>query len=250
MGETAEILAEELEIARIAQDEFALASHQRTTAAWQRGFLSGEVTPVSVGSKTITQDNGFRAKQSMEALAKLKPVFKKGGSVTAGNSSQLTDGGSALILSTVEGAQALGRTPLGILHAYSVAGLDPARMGLGPVYAIDKLLKQTGRTLTDFDLFEINEAFAAQVLACLAAMSSDSFCRDHLGREKAIGTISHDQLNVNGGAIALGHPLGATGNRLVLTLLRALKEKNLRHGLASLCIGGGQGMAIWVERTA
>jgi acetyl-CoA C-acetyltransferase/acetyl-CoA acyltransferase len=250
MGETAEILADELNISRLAQDQFALASHQRTTDAWQRGFLAGEVTPVSVGSKTISQDNGFRAKQSMEALAKLKPVFKKGGSVTAGNSSQLTDGGSALILSTVEEAQALGQTPLGILHAYSVAGLDPARMGLGPVYAIDKLLKQTGRTLTDFDLFEINEAFAAQVLACLAAMSSDSFCRDHLGRDAAIGTIPHEKLNVNGGAIALGHPLGATGNRLVLTLLRALQEKGLRHGLASLCIGGGQGMAIWVERIA
>ena len=248
MGETAEILAEEFKISREAQDEFALESHRRTAAAWEHSFMKGEVTPVTVHGKVIEQDNGFRAKQSLEALAKLRPVFKKNGSVTAGNSSQLTDGGSALIVASAEAAQKTGIEPIGTIHAYAVAGLDPKRMGLGPVYAIHKLLQQTGRQLGDFELFEINEAFAAQVLACLEALSSEHFCREHLGREQAIGQIPRDRLNIHGGAIALGHPLGATGNRLILTLLRGLKEKGLRHGLAALCIGGGQGMAFWVER--
>jgi acetyl-CoA acetyltransferases len=247
MGETAEILAEEFEVSREEQDMFALESHQKVTAAWERGFFKGEVIPVTAGKTIVEQDNGFRAKQSLEALAKLRPVFKKNGSVTAGNSSQLTDGASTLIVATEEEARKFELTPLGTIHAYAVAGLDPRRMGLGPVYAIHRLLEKTGKSLSDFDLFEINEAFAAQVLACLKAMSSDSFCQTHLGRSKAIGEIPRDRLNVNGGAIALGHPLGASGNRLVLTLLRALKEKGLRHGLAALCIGGGQGMAFWVE---
>jgi len=247
MGETAEILANEFNISRTAQDEFALESHRRTAAAWSRSFLKGEVVPVTVEGKVVEQDNGFRPQQSMEALAKLRPAFKKDGSVTAGNSSQLTDGACALIVATEAESQKLEIEPLGTIHAYTVAGLDPSRMGLGPVYAIHKLLKLTGRTLKDFDLFEINEAFAAQVLACLEALNSERFCREHLGREQAIGEIPRDRLNINGGAIALGHPLGATGNRLILTLLRALKEKGLKHGLAALCIGGGQGMAFWVE---
>ncbi|WP_437230621.1 thiolase family protein [Planctomicrobium sp. SH661] len=248
MGETAEILAEEFKISREAQDQFALESHLRVAAAWDRSFMKGETVPVTVNGKTLDRDNGYRAQQSMAALAKLRPAFKKDGSVTAGNSSQLTDGASALLVASESEAVRLGIEPIGTIHAYSVAGLDPKRMGLGPVYAIHKLLQQTGRTLSDFDLFEINEAFAAQVLACLEAMSSSQFCSQHLGREQAIGQIPRDKLNVNGGAIALGHPLGATGNRLILTLLRALKEKGLRHGLAALCIGGGQGMAFWVER--
>lgn len=250
MGETAEVLAADFHISREAQDQFALESHQRTAAAWERCFLGGEVTPVSIGGQTLSRDNGFRATQSMEALGRLKPVFKKGGSVTAGNSSQLTDGASALIVTSLDDAREKGLEPLGILHAYTIAALEPRRMGLGPVYAIHQLLEQTGRRLSDFDLFEINEAFAAQVLACLEAMASDSFCREKLGREEAIGTLPRDRLNIHGGAIALGHPLGATGNRLVLTLLRSLKETGGRHGLAALCIGGGQGMAMWVERVS
>lgn len=248
MGETAEILASEFQISREQQDQFAMESHHRVKAGWDRGFFAGEVVPVTSGAKTLTQDDGFRPNQSMEALAKLKPVFKSGGSVTAGNSSQLTDGASALVLSTPSQAQQMGVAPQGLLHAYSVAGLDPRRMGLGPVYAIHDLLKHMGKSLSDFELFEINEAFAAQVLACVEAMASESFCRNQLGLSGAIGRIPRDKLNVNGGAIALGHPLGASGNRLILTLLRALKEKGLRHGLAALCIGGGQGMAVWVER--
>ncbi len=248
MGETAEILAEEFQIPREAQDQFALESHQRTAAAWERCFLGGETTSVVTPHGTFSKDNGVRPQQTLEALAKLKPVFKKGGSVTAGNSSQLTDGGSAMVVAAPEAAARLGVEPLGTIHAYSVAGLDPARMGLGPVYAIHQLLSQTGMELQDFDLFEINEAFAAQVLSCLKAMESPEFCREKLGRSSPLGSIPRDRLNVNGGAIALGHPLGASGNRLVLTLLRSLKERGLKRGLAALCIGGGQGMAMWVER--
>lgn len=248
MGETAEVLAREFHIDRQAQDEFALASHQRTAAAWERGFFDNEVVAVRDCGQ-LERDNGFRPQQSMEALGKLKPVFaKENGSVTAGNSSQLTDGASALILASEPAAQELRGEPLGIIRAYAVAGLDPKRMGLGPVFAIDQLLKQTGRSLADFDLYEINEAFAAQVLSCLEAMNSSAFCEERLGRSEPIGEIPRDRLNVNGGAIALGHPLGASGNRLILTLLRALQEQDLRHGLAALCIGGGQGMAFWVER--
>lgn len=249
MGETAELLAREFHITREAQDEFALGSHQRAAAGWERCFFKGEVAPIH-DCGNLEQDNGFRAKQSMEALAKLKPVFaRENGSVTAGNSSQLTDGASALIVASEEAARGLDLEPLGMIRAYAVTGCDPKRMGLGPVFAIDQLLQQTGRRLSDFDLFEINEAFAAQVLACLEALNSADFCRDHFGRSEAIGSIPHEKLNVNGGAIALGHPLGASGNRLILTLLRALKERNLRHGLAALCVGGGQGMAFWVEST-
>ncbi|HWL10356.1 MAG TPA: thiolase family protein [Planctomicrobium sp.] len=247
MGDTAEILAEEFNVSREEQDRFALESHHRAAAAWERCFLGGETVEFKQHGIDVSRDNGVRPKQTMEALAKLKPAFKKDGTVTAGNSSQLTDGGSALIVAAPEAAARLGVSPLGMINAYAVAGLDPARMGLGPVYAIHRLLEQTGMTLNDYDLFEINEAFAAQVLACLKAMESPEFCRDKLNRREALGSIPRDRLNVNGGAIALGHPLGASGNRLVLTLLRALKERGLKRGLAAMCIGGGQGMAISVE---
>jgi len=249
MGETAEILAEEFHIHRADQDQFALESHQKAAAAWERCFLGGETIEVTTAGGNVSRDNGVRPQQTLEALAKLKPVFQKEGTVTAGNSSQLTDGACALVVGAPEAAARLGISPLGTIAAYSVAGLDPSRMGLGPVYAIHKLLSQTGMTINDFDLFEINEAFAAQVLACLKAMESTEFCRESLGRTEAIGRIPRDRLNVNGGAIALGHPLGASGNRLILTSLRALKERGLKRGLAAMCIGGGQGMAMWVERT-
>ena len=147
----------------------------------------------------------------------------------------------------MEDAEREGKQILGMLHGYSIVGCDPKRMGLGPVYAIDRMLKGTGKSLADFDLFEINEAFAAQVLACLTAMKSQEFCKTALGREEPIGELEWKRLNVNGGAIALGHPVGATGARLVLTLLRALKQRECQHGLASLCVGGGQGVAMWVE---
>lgn len=250
MGETAEVLAKEFGISREQQDEFALKSHQRATAAWDRCFYKDEVAPVSAGDERIEKDVGPRATQSREALAKLKPFFDpREGTITAGNSCPITDGAAALVLMPPDRAEALGREPLGYVRGYAVAGCDPRRMGLGPVYATHKLLQSSGLSLSDFDLLEINEAFAAQVLACLAAMSSKTFAERELDRSEAIGEIDPAQLNVHGGAIALGHPVGASGTRLILTLLRSLKESGLQRGLASLCVGGGQGAAVWVERT-
>lgn len=250
MGQTAEILAKEFAISRTDQDQFALESHQRATEAWSRCFYKGETFPLTIPGKTepLDKDVGPRANQSLEALAKLKPLFdKKDGTVTAGNSCPLTDGAAALVVMDAEQAKADGRQPLGYVRGYAVAGCDPRRMGLGPVFAAAKLLKEQGLSLADFDLFEINEAFAAQVLACRSAFASPRFAAEHLGRDSAIGDIPRDKLNVNGGAIALGHPIGTSGARLILTLLRALKEKGLHRGLAMLCIGGGQGYAAWVE---
>lgn len=251
MGDTAEVLAREFAVTREQQDAFALSSHQRAIAARQRCFFQGEVLPLPpalTGAQALHHDTGPRAEQSVAALAALKPVFQPGsGTVTVGNSCPITDGAVALLLMTPEDARAAGYRPLGYLRAYALAGCEPSRMGLGPVFAIHRLLLHTRRSLRDFDLFEMNEAFAAQVLACLQALNSEAFSRQHLNRERAIGELPPDRLNVNGGAIALGHPVGATGARLVLTLLRALRERHLRNGLASLCIGGGQGAAMWVQ---
>ncbi|MCA9131715.1 MAG: thiolase family protein, partial [Planctomycetales bacterium] len=196
----------------------------------------------------IERDIGPREKQSLEQLGKLRPLFKRDGTVTAGNSCPLTDGATSLVVCSEETAQRWEAEPLGYLTAYAIAGCDPRRMGLGPVFATAKLLKQTGLHLSDFDLIEINEAFAAQVLACLSAFASPSFAAEHLGQSTAVGEIDPAKLNVHGGAIALGHPVGASGARLVLTLLRALRERGLERGLATLCVGGGQGYAMVLER--
>ena len=251
MVQTAERLAQQFGIARNRQDEFALLSHQRATAAWERGFYTDEVTQhveLRNSGKPVTKDSGPREKQSLDALARLRPILKTpGATITAGNSCPITDGAAALLLMTPQEAQARGLTPLGFIRAYTVAGCDPGRMGLGPVFATHRLLAETGMCLSDFDLFEINEAFAAQVLACLEAFRSTDFARRQLGCDAALGTIDLDRLNINGGAIALGHPVGTSGTRLILTLLRALRERGLRRGLASLCVGGGQGVAVWVE---
>ena len=263
MGQTAELLVKDFGISREEQDRFALLSHQRATATWERCFYKGEVAPVALaipGStlrsggrespdsvNEVARDAGPRANQTIEALTKLKPMFDPTGSVTAGNSCPITDGACALLLLPPGRASGIGLPPLGYIRDYAVAGCEPRRMGLGPVHATHKLLARHGLRLSDFDLFEINEAFAAQVLACQRAFASDLFAEEYFGRTKALGEIPPDKLNVHGGAIALGHPVGTTGARLVLTLLRALKEKGLHRGLATLCIGGGQGMAMWVE---
>jgi acetyl-CoA acetyltransferase family protein len=264
MGQTAEVLAKDFGISREEQDRFALSSHQRATAAWERCFYKGEVAPVplarprsggheSLGSASgsaqdVTRDTGPRANQTLEALAKLKPLFEPAsGSVTAGNSCPITDGACALLLLPPGRASGLGLAPLGFIRDYALAGCEPRRMGLGPVHATHKLLTRHGLKLSDFDLFEINEAFAAQVIACQRAFASAKFAQEHFDRTQALGEIPSEKLNVNGGAIALGHPVGTTGARLVLTLLRALREKGLQRGLATLCIGGGQGMAMWLE---
>ncbi|PYK98493.1 MAG: acetyl-CoA C-acyltransferase [Verrucomicrobia bacterium] len=246
MGETAELLAREFGVTREAQDEVALESHCRAVAA--RDKLTEEISPVYLNSGVITNDNGPRPNQTLEALARLKPVFdRKTGTVTAGNASQITDGAVALLVMSESKANELGFAPLGCLAGYAYAGCDPSRMGLGPVFAIAKAELLTGLALPDADVVEINEAFAAQVLAVLKAMGSEKFARKVLKRDTPLGAVPREKLNVNGGAIALGHPVGATGARLVLASLKELKRRKAKRALVSLCVGGGQGAALWLE---
>lgn len=251
MGQTAEILAREFKISREEQDQFSLMSQQRAANAIADGKLAQEIVPIPVPPEfqnMQTQDDGPRANQTIEALAKLKPSFDPlAGTVTAGNASQITDGAAAILLMRESKAKEMGLKPIGYIVDYAAAGVQPSRMGLGPVFATAKLLKKTGRKLSDFDLIEINEAFAAQVLAVAKAMASADFARKELGSDQAVGEINPAKLNVNGGAIALGHPLGASGTRLVLTLVKELARTNQHTGLATLCVGGGQGEAIMVE---
>jgi acetyl-CoA C-acetyltransferase/acetyl-CoA acyltransferase len=249
MGETAEVLAREFRITREEQDAFALRSHQRAVAA--RGKQAEEICPayLPLQATAVTRDNGPRDNQSPQALARLKPVFdRRTGTVTPGNASQVTDGAVALLVMSERRAAQLGFTPLGALTGYAYAGCDPARMGLGPLFAIAVVEAQTGLTLDDADLIELNEAFAAQTLAVLKGAESDEFARQRLGRERALGEMPEEKLNVNGGAIALGHPVGATGARLILSGLRELHRRRARRALISLCVGGGQGGALWLER--
>jgi acetyl-CoA C-acetyltransferase/acetyl-CoA acyltransferase len=249
MGETAELLADDFHITRQEQDEYALESHRRAADAQKRGVLAEEIVPVpaEVAGREVKEDVGLRKDQTLEALAKLKPFFRKGGTVTVGNSSMITDGAAAVLVMPGEAARAAGRRPLGYLRGYAYAGLDPARMGLGPAHATAKVLQKLGLTMRDIDLVELNEAFAAVVLANERAFASDAFAREQLGLPQALGALDRSRLNVNGGAIALGHPVGATGTRLVLTLLKELRRRKLRRGLATLCVGGGQGGALVVE---
>jgi acetyl-CoA C-acetyltransferase/acetyl-CoA acyltransferase len=254
MGETAELLARELTVSRAEQDEFALRSHQRAVAARER--LAEEICPVFPNlnsairnpQSAIIQDNGPRENQSAEALANLKPVFdRKNGSVTAGNSSQISDGAVALLVMSEQRATELGFTPLGILACYAYAGCNPAHMGLGPLFAIARAESQSGLKLSDADLIELNEAFAVQILAVLKCAVSEKFARDFLRRELPLGEFPAEKLNVNGGAIALGHPVGATGARLVLASLKELQRRKAKRALVTLCVGGGQGAALWLE---
>lgn len=238
MGETAEVLYRDYGIPRARQDAFALESHQKTLKA--RAKLTEETCTVYLpNGKYMDKDNGVRENQTMEALAKLRPVFdKRNGTVTAGNSSQLTDGAVALLVMEEERARRQNFTPLGFLRGYAYAGVEPKRMGLGPAYAIPKVLEESRVRWNEVQLIEINEAFAVQVLA------AELVLRKEFGME-----INHDLLNVNGGAIALGHPVGASGARLVLTLLKEMKRRNLKTGIVSACVGGGQGGALILERT-
>jgi acetyl-CoA acetyltransferase family protein len=246
MGETAELLAREGGITRERQDQFALRSHQRAAAARER--LAGEITPVYLEGQAISADNGVRPEQTMEVLSRLSPVFdRRFGTVTAGNASQITDGAVALLVMSEARAMALGCRPLGRLTGYAYAGCDPTRMGLGPVHAIAAAQARCGLGIADADLVEINEAFAAQVIACQQAAASEKFADKVLGRQGPLGEIRDEILNVNGGGIALGHPVGATGARLVLTSLLELQRRQQKRALVSLCVGGGQGAAIWLE---
>ncbi len=231
MGETAETLAEKYKISRREQDEYAAMSQNRAEQAWARCDFRDEVAPLEAGGIKIERDEHFRAGVTIEALAKLKPVFKPDGTVHAGNSSGITDGAAALVLASESEVKKHKLEPLARIVDFSNVGVDPAIMGIGPVPAVEQLLEKTKLKLADFDLIELNEAFAAQVIACERELRFD-----------------RARLNVNGGAIALGHPIGATGARILTTLVFAMKKRNVRRGVATLCVSGGMGMAVLVER--
>lgn len=251
MGNTADLLARQFHITREEQDAFALTSHAKAAAAQDADGFGSEIAPLSVGPRheaMVDADNGVRPDQSMASLAKLRPVFdKREGDVTVGNACQITDGAAAMLVMSEKRAGELDLEPLAIITGHARVGLDPRVMGLGPAHAIPRALDDAGRDFGDVDVFEINEAFAAQVLACQKALADESFCRTELGLIDPVGELDTDKLNVNGGAIALGHPIAATGARIVLSTARALRERNQKLGVASLCIGGGQGQAFVLE---
>ena len=252
MGQTAENLAYRFGITREQMDAYSVRSHQRVAAAQDAGYLAaggGELEALyDTNGKAYTLDDGLRRDASVERLARLKPFFdRKFGNVTPGNSSQITDGGVWLVLASEEAVARHGLEPLGRIVDSEWAGLDPAQMGLGPVHAATPILKRHGLGLDDLDYWEINEAFAAQVLACLAAWKDEAYCRDELGLDGALGEIDDERLNVDGGAVAVGHPVGASGARIVLHLLQTLRRNNARRGIAAICIGGGLGGAMLVE---
>jgi acetyl-CoA C-acetyltransferase len=256
MGQTAENLAHRFGITRTQMDEYSARSHARVIRAQEAGEflaphdgLGAEIVPVFDAAGTAYKDDdGVRKDSTVANLAKLRPFFdRKYGTVTAGNSSQVTDGAAWLLLATEEAVQRHGLAPVGRIVDSEWAGLDPSQMGLGPVHAATPILQRHGLGLNDLDAWEINEAFAAQVLACLAAWASDDYCRTELGLDRALGALDQAKLNVDGGAIALGHPVGASGARIVLHLLHVLKRTGGKRGMASICIGGGQGGAMLVE---
>ena len=257
MGQTAENLAHRFGITRRQMDECAARSHSRLIRAQENGWLlesdadglPPEIVPLYDGAGNVyTADDGVRKDSTAENLAKLRPFFdRKYGNVTAGNSSQVTDGGAWVLLATEEAVKRHGLRPVGRIVDSQWAGLDPSQMGLGPVHAATPILQRQALSLNDLDAWEINEAFAAQVLACLEAWKSDEYCRNDLGLDRAMGELDPEKLNVDGGAIALGHPVGASGARIVLHLLHVLKRKKGKRGMATICIGGGQGGAMLVE---
>lgn len=247
MGLTGERLARDFGITRKMQDEFALRSHQKAFAA--KAKFAEEIVPAYPGQKKVVEnDIGPRDGQTLEALAKLSPYFEKPhGTVTVGNACPITDGACMLVLMSEKKAKAGNFKILGHMKSFAFAGCEPSRMGLGPVFASPLALQKANLTLKQMDLIEINEAFAAQVLACVKAFGSKEFANTYLGLPDAVGEIDMEKLNVNGGAIALGHPVGTSGARLILTILKELRRRNQQYGLASLCIGGGQGGACVVQ---
>ena len=245
MGQTAEVLAREFHLSREELDTFANASHHK--AIKHAELRAKEISAIHSTGQLVEADNGVRADSSVEKLSQLKPVFdRKTGIVTAGNSSQITDGAVALLIGSEEAGQTHGLTPIGRIVEYAHTGCDPERMGLGPVKAIAEASRRANLSLDQADLVEINEAFAAQVLACTKALSHEKYAKQ-AGLSEAIGDIPVEKLNRLGGSIALGHPVGATGARLVLTALNQLKETGGKRALVSACVGGGQGTAIWLE---
>jgi acetyl-CoA C-acetyltransferase len=235
MGESAEYIADRFGISREEMDRYALQSHQRAAAAWEQGRFQAEVVPLSVGTgrtvRSVTRDEGVRPETSREALSQLKPAFRNQGRVTAGNASMMSDGAAAVVVADADAARRLGQPPLARIVASATSGVSPRDIFIAPVLAIRKVLAKAGLSLDDIGLFEINEAFAAQMLACLRELK-----------------LSEDRVNVHGGAIALGHPLGASGARTLTTLLYAMQQRQVGRGLVSLCLGGGNAVAMIVER--
>jgi acetyl-CoA C-acetyltransferase len=235
MGEAAEHIATRCGVSRADQDRFSAQSQHRAAAAWEKGSFGVETIEVTVGSgpraRIVSHDEGVRPETTVDALAKLKPSFRPEGTVTAGNASTLSDGAAAVVVGSMKAAEQLGRQPLARIVGYATSGVTPKDIFVAPVLAIRQVLDRAGLKLTDIDLFELNEAFAAQMLAC--------------GKELH---LDESRVNVNGGAIALGHPIGASGTRVLVTLLHALQQRGLKRGLASLCLGGGNAVAMVVER--
>ena len=249
MGQTAEKITHRFDISRQAMDEFAMRSHLRLAQAQQDGVFAQEIEPLYDKRGNVHEiDDGVRPDTTMEKLAKLRAVFDRPhGNVTAGNSAQISDGAAWLLLASGKAVDKYMLDPLAQLTSCHWGALDPSEMGLGPVYATDKLLKQNKLSLSDIEYWEINEAFAGQVLACLEAFADDAYCKDFLGNKKAWGEIDQEKLNVHGGGVACGHPVGMTGARIVLHMVHLLREQEARRGVATLCIGGGQGGAMLVE---
>ncbi|MGX1326765.1 acetyl-CoA C-acetyltransferase [Bradyrhizobium elkanii] len=249
MGQTAEKVGHLFGITRAQSDAYAAESHQRLANAQKQGFLKGEVeTAFSRDGKFYDHDDGVRPDSTPETLAKLKPVFERPwGQVTAGNSSQITDGASWVILASETAVAKHGLTPKAVILDSQWSALDPSIMGLGPVLSASAMLKRNAMTLQDVETWELNEAFATQVLGCLAAWNDERFCREILGLDGAAGEIDRAKLNVDGGAISLGHPVGTSGNRIVLHLVNTMKRLGTRRGVATECIGGGQGGAMLIE---
>jgi acetyl-CoA C-acetyltransferase len=249
MGQTAEVVAHLFHVSRREADQYAVESQQRLARAQKEGWFAGELEPsFARDGKVYDHDDGVRPDTSVEKLAELKPAFERPwGKVTAGNSSQITDGASWVILASEQAVKQHGLTPRAVIVDSEWSALDPSIMGLGPVLCATAILRRHSLSLSDIGLWELNEAFAAQVLACLAAWQDDTFCRDMLGLPGAAGAIDRDKLNVDGGAIGLGHPVGASGNRIVLHLVNAMKRLGVKQGIATECIGGGQGGAMLIE---
>ena len=235
MGDSAEYIAAKCDISRAEQDRFAAQSHQRAAAAWERGDFAAEIVPVNIGAgskaRTVSRDEGIRADSTAEGLAKLRPAFKPDGTVSAGNASQLSDGAAACVVASAAAVERLGTKPLARIVSYATSGVAPKDIFIAPVEAMKQAIEKAKLTLAEIDLIELNEAFAAQMLAC----------GQGLGWDEA-------KVNVNGGGIAMGHPIGASGARVLATLVHALHKRDLRYGLASLCLGGGNAVAMVVER--
>lgn len=249
MGQTAENIAHRFNIDRLTMDTFAVQSHQRLAAAQESGALDEIEALYDKKGNVFLNDDGVRTDSSVERLAKLRPVFdRQFGNVTAGNSAQITDGAAMLLLASEEAVKEFKLPVMGKLMDSQWAGLEPAQMGLGPVHSITPILQRNELALKDIDYWEINEAFAAQVLSCLAAWEDEKYCKEELGLEATLGKLDQSILNVDGGGVSLGHPVGASGARIVLHLLKVLERNKAKRGIASLCIGGGQGGAMLIER--